>query len=124
MSQKDFYIARIDKIAKESFNAEQKAIAKMIIEAANEKDLDAVWGLISQRVRIGFVFDEAPEVNHQAVSVVKENEKLFIGIPAASTVEHKFIIGENYDALKNLLVTYTDSSGKGLIDVIYIDPPY
>lgn len=33
------------------------------------------------------------------------------------------IIGENYDVLKNLLATYT-KNGKGLIDVIYIDPPY
>ena len=125
MSQKDFYLAKIDKIAKESFNAEQKAIAKKIIEAADEKDLDAVWGLISQRVKIGFTFDEAPEVNHQAVAVVKENEKLFINSPSATNaIEHKLIIGENYDALKNLLVTYVDSQGKGLIDVIYIDPPY
>jgi adenine-specific DNA-methyltransferase len=125
MSQKDFYIAKIDKIAKESFNAEQKAIVKKIIEAADEKDLDAVWGLVSQRVKIGFTFDEAPEVNHQAVAVVKENEKLFINSPnATNAIEHKLIIGENYDALKNLLVTYVDNQGKGLIDVIYIDPPY
>jgi len=124
MSRKDFYIARIDKIAKESFNAGQKAIAKKIIEVTDEKDLDEVWGFVSQRVKIGFTFDEAPEINHQTVSVVKENEKLFIGSPNEEKNEHKLIIGENYDALKNLLVTYVDSQGKGLIDVIYIDPPY
>ncbi len=32
---------------------------------------------------------------------------------------HKLIIGDNYDALQNLLIEY-----KGKIDVIYIDPPY
>ena len=32
---------------------------------------------------------------------------------------HKLIIGDNYDALKNLLIQY-----KNKIDVIYIDPPY
>jgi len=125
MSRKDFYIAKIDKIAKESFNAEQKAIAKKIIKTTDEKDLDEVWGFISQRIKIGFTFDEAPEINQQAVAVVKENEKMFISSPTEkNTIEHKLIIGENYDALKNLLVTYVDSQGKGLIDVIYIDPPY
>ncbi len=39
-------------------------------------------------------------------------------------LEHTLIIGENYDALKNLCAVYTDKNGKGLIDVIYIDPPY
>jgi len=116
------YIAKIDKIA--SSNIGQRAIAKKIIEAIDEKDLDDVWGYVSQRVKIGFTFDEAPEVNNQAVSVVKENEKLFIDSPNENTIEHKLIIGENYDALKNLLVTYVDSQGKGLIDIIYIDPPY
>ncbi|MDR0303656.1 MAG: hypothetical protein LBH98_02645 [Chitinispirillales bacterium] len=85
MSQKEFYIARIDKIARESFNAEQKAVVKKIIEATDEKDLDAVWGLVSQRIKIGFTFDEAPEVNHQAVSVVKENESLFVHSPIEKT---------------------------------------
>lgn len=32
---------------------------------------------------------------------------------------HKLIIGDNFDALQNLLISY-----KNKIDVIYIDPPY
>ena len=32
---------------------------------------------------------------------------------------HKLIIGENYQALQNLLIEF-----KGLVDVIYIDPPF
>ena len=32
---------------------------------------------------------------------------------------HKLIIGDNFDALNNLLIEY-----KGMVDVIYIDPPY
>lgn len=42
---------------------------------------------------------------------------------ALAPVHHKLIIGENYDVLKNLVATYT-KNGQGLIDVIYIDPPY
>lgn len=124
MNKKDFFKDRIDKIAKESFNAEQKEIAKKIIDNTNEKDLDAVWGLISQRVKTGFVFDEAPEINHNCVAYIKENEKLGINLDKKDVIEHSLIIGENYDALKNLIATYTDKQGNGLIDVIYIDPPY
>ena len=124
MGTKSDYIAKINKIPTISFNKEQKEIAKKIIESTDEKDLDAVYGLITQRVKTGFVFDEAPEVNHNCVALIKEDKKLNITGGGLEPVEHKLIIGENYDALKNLCATYIDKSGKGLIDVIYIDPPY
>ena len=124
MNKKEFFKQRIDKIAKESFNNDQKEIAKKIIDQSNDNDLDAVWGLISQRVKTGFVFDEAPEINHDCVAYIKENEKLGINVGKENTVEHSLIIGENYDALKNLVALYTDKQGNGLVDVIYIDPPY
>lgn len=78
-------------------------------------------------MKTGFVFDAAPEVNHNAVSLIKENSDMYIDSKheMSDFVEHKLIIGENYDALKNLLVTYVDpSTNEGLINVIYIDPPY
>lgn len=124
MDKKLFFKQRIDKIAKESFNNEQKEIAKKIIDNTSENDLDAVWGLISQRVKTGFVFDEAPEINHNCIAYLKENEKLGVNLENKEALEHALIIGENYDALKNLVALYTDKQGKGLIDVIYIDPPY
>lgn len=124
MNKKEFFKERIDRIAKESFNADQKELAKKIIDNTEDKDLDAVWGLISQRVKTGFVFDEAPEIDHDCVAYVKENEKLGINVDKEDAIEHSLIIGENYDALKNLIATYTDKQGNGLIDVIYIDPPY
>jgi len=124
MNKKEFFKQRIDKIAKESFNNDQKEIAKKIIDKTDENDLDAVWGLISQRVKTGFVFDEAPEINHNCVAFIKENEKLGINLDNKNALEHALIIGENYDALKNLVAMYTDKQGKGLVDVIYIDPPY
>ena len=124
MVKKDDYLSKIDRIPTVSFNKEQKIIAKKILEKTDEKDLDAVYGLITQRVKTGFVFDEAPEVNHNAVAIVKENKELGIDGDSLDCIEHKLIIGENYDALKNLCATYIDKNGKGLIDVIYIDPPY
>lgn len=121
---RNMYLEKIAKIPTVSFNKEQKEIARRILENTKEEDLDAVYGLITQRVKTGFVFDEAPEVNHNAVALVKENPRLNINVNELNVTEHKLIIGENYDALKNLCATYIDGSGKGLIDVIYIDPPY
>lgn len=46
MNKKEFSKERINKIAKESFNNEQKEIAKKIIDNTSENDLDAVWGLL------------------------------------------------------------------------------
>lgn len=123
MSLRDEYIEKIENIPTASFNKEQKEIAKKIIQSTNEKDLGSVYNLITQRIKTGFVFDEAPEINHDVVALVKEDESLRID-GGLESVEHKLIIGENYDALKNLCATYIDKNGKGLIDVIYIDPPY
>ena len=125
--KKNAYKERIDRIAKESFNNEQKELSKKIIENASENDIDAVYQLISQRIKTGFVFDAAPEVNHECISITMEDKELFVesNYNPAIFIEHKLVIGENYDALKNLNVAYIDhETGKGLIDVIYIDPPY
>ncbi|MCA6071754.1 MAG: hypothetical protein LE168_05245, partial [Endomicrobium sp.] len=123
------YLEKIEKIPVASFNKEQKEIAKLIIKNTSEKDLDKVYNLIAQRVKTGFVFDSAPEVNHNCVALIEENKDLFIESNAFTltgnvATEHALIIGENYDALKNLCATYIDKNGNGLIDVIYIDPPY
>lgn len=127
MSLRELFKSKIDKIAKESFNNEQKILAKKIIESVEDGLVESAYQLISQRVKTGFVFDSAPEINHNAISLVMENEEMFINSPkkAIDYIEHTLIIGENYDALKNLLVTHVDTTtNMGLIDLIYIDPPY
>jgi adenine-specific DNA-methyltransferase len=121
------YIDKINQIAKESFNDEQKKLAISILEVVDSKILDATYDLISQRVKTGFVFDSAPEVNHDCVALIEENHDLNIQSlkKGPRYVEHKLIIGENYDALKNLAASYVDPiTNKGMVDVIYIDPPY
>jgi adenine-specific DNA-methyltransferase len=125
--KKEDYKKKIDLISKSAFNNEQKQIAKEIIESSVESNIDAIYQLISQRLKTGFVFDAAPEVNHNCVSLIKENADKFIDSASniSNYIEHKLRMGENYDALKNLAVTYINPlNGKGLIDVIYIDPPY
>ncbi|WP_064430061.1 site-specific DNA-methyltransferase [Helicobacter suis] len=67
---------------------------------------------------VGFVFDSAPEIQHDAICLLKRDTDLSF-TPALCTQSHAMIFGENYDALKNLLVLY-----RGCVDCIYIDPPY
>ncbi len=116
-------LSKLHAIPTVSFNREQKKIAERILLNTPDAELTAVYSLLTQRVKTGFVFDEAPEVNHDCVALVRENEELGICVDTPG-IEHKLIIGENYDALKNLCATYINRSGEGQIDVIYIDPPY
>ena len=47
------YIDKINQIAKESFNDEQKKLAISILEVVDSKILDATYDLFSQRVKTG-----------------------------------------------------------------------
>jgi len=126
-TKKEYYVARLNEISKEAFNTEQKRIATRIINSADDDNVDAIFQMISQRVKTGFVFDIAPEINHNCVAIVEEDKNLYMDSLSnpLDFIEHKMIIGENYDVLKNLQVTYIDrESGKGLVNIIYIDPPY
>jgi adenine-specific DNA-methyltransferase len=107
----NLYLEKIEKIPVASFNREQKEIAKLIIKNTPKEDLDKVYNLITQRVKTGFVFDCAPEVSHNCVALIEENKDLFIkgdsfALAENVATEHALIIGENYDALKNLCATY------------------
>ena len=51
MNKKEFFKQRIDKIAKQSFNADQNELAKKIIDNTEDKDLDAVLKfMLKQRI--------------------------------------------------------------------------
>lgn len=56
------------------------------------------------------------KVNDHKIHYLKKNKDLSFD---QGGIHHKLIIGDNYHALKNLLITY-----KNKIDIIYIDPPY
>lgn len=120
------YINKIDEIPNTSFNKDQKELAKNILNIVDEKSLDNTYKLLVQRVKTGFVFDSAPSTNNQSIAILKYNEKLSLNNLSKSlfdenglTNDNLLIIGENYDALKNLLLTH-----KNKINIIYIDPPY
>lgn len=102
-------------------NDDQKTVAIGIINSIPEgEDVLKYFDFIMKRSDVGFKFDVAPEIATGRIAVVNEMENLNINISEKIDVnENKLIIGDNYEALKNLLLTHKEK-----IDVIYIDPPY
>jgi adenine-specific DNA-methyltransferase len=68
--------------------------------------------------RTGLHFDKRLEKMTNDIHYFKKNEKLSFHTDDENPV-NKLIIGDNFQALQNLLIRY-----KGKINVIYIDPPY
>lgn len=96
-------------------------LIKLIKAADNNDEAQAIAGLGTTYKRTGFHFDKRLEkhVMTDTIKFFKKNEALSFGIAKEGEPVHKLIIGDNYDALNNLLVEY-----KRKIDIIYIDPPY
>lgn len=96
-------------------------LKKLISSAENDDDARAIAALGTTYKRTGFHFDKRLEkhVMSNTIKYFEKNENLSFGERKEGEPIHKLIIGDNYDALNNLLIQY-----KNLIDVIYIDPPY
>ncbi len=93
-------------------------LKKLITNAEDDNEATMIAALGTTYKRTGFHFDKRLEKLTSDIKYFKKNERLsFVTDPSKPT--HKLIIGDNYEALQNLLIEY-----KGKIDVIYIDPPY
>ena len=102
----------------------EKTNAELLIKLIeNAKDLNEtinIAALGTTYKRTGFHFDKRLEKLTNDMKYFKKNEKLsFEDKNDKNAIHHKLIIGDNYDALQNLLIQYSKK-----IDVIYIDPPY
>ena len=104
-----------DKIL-EPANAE--LLIKLIKNAESNDEAINIAALGTTYKRTGLHFDKRLETMTDSIKYFKKNEKLSFHTDDAKPV-NKLIIGDNYQALQNLLIQY-----KGQIDVIYIDPPY
>ena len=113
-------IAEIDKRVEdhvlEPSNAE--LLSKLIAQADNDNEAISIAALGTTYKRTGLHFDKRLERLTHDIRYFRKNEKLSFYTDNNKPV-NKLIIGDNYEALQNLLVQYT-----GAIDVIYIDPPY
>ncbi|MCR5183839.1 MAG: site-specific DNA-methyltransferase [Opitutales bacterium] len=93
-------------------------LKKLIQNAETETEALNIAALGTTYKRTGFHFDKRLEKISNDIKYKVKNKKLsFVNDKNRPT--HELIIGDNYDALQNLLITH-----KGKIDVIYIDPPY
>lgn len=96
-------------------------LCEMIESADNNDKAQAIAALGTTYKRTGFHFDKRLEkhVMSDTIKYFVKNEDLSFGVAQENEPIHKLIIGDNYDALNNLLIQYKKS-----INVIYIDPPY
>ncbi|MBO7582113.1 MAG: site-specific DNA-methyltransferase [Bacteroidaceae bacterium] len=111
--------ARVEDKILEPSNA--ALLSKLISNADNDDEALAIAALGTTYKRTGFHFDKRMEEPRMSdtIKYFKKNEALSFGKAKEGEPVHKLIIGDNYDALQNLLIQYRNG-----IDVIYIDPPY
>ena len=105
----------VDKILERS-NA--KFLAKLISNAENINEAISIAQLGTTYKKTGLHYDKRLEKPTNEIKYFKKNVELSFG-DGIETNPNILIIGDNYDALRNLLIQY-----RGLVDIIYIDPPY
>lgn len=93
-------------------------LKKLITNADNDNEAMMIAELGTTYKRTGLHFDKRLEKMTSDIRYFKKNESLSFHTDDSKPT-HKLIIGDNYEALQNLLIQY-----KGNVDVIYIDPPY
>ncbi len=107
--------ARVKSRVIEQSNAD--LLIKLIGNAESIQEAMSIAELGTMYKRTGYYFDVRLEKQTQKIKYLNRNNDLSIG--NAKGKGNKLIIGDNFDALNNLLITHRNK-----IDVIYIDPPY
>ncbi|VEU81814.1 type III restriction endonuclease subunit M [Mycoplasmopsis arginini] len=104
-SLKEEYLKKAEDLSiSNEINQDQKNLIKEIINKFddNDKNLQNVYQFLIKRVKLGFTFDVAPSVDSSQVALLVRNEKLSFQNKFNEN-QNNLIIGENYDALKNLI---------------------
>ena len=94
-------------------------LGKLIKTAEDDDEAIAIAALGTTYKRTGFHWDKRLEKMTDTIKFFKKNEALSFGEAKEGEPIHKLIIGDNYEALQNLLIQYRNQ-----VDVIYLDPPY
>ena len=95
-----------------------RLLKKLILAADDDNEAMMIAALGTTYKKTGFHFDKRLEKLSNDIRYFKKNKELSFHTDDSKPT-HKLIIGDNYEALQNLLIEY-----KGRVDVIYIDPPY
>lgn len=93
-------------------------LKKLIANADSDNEAMMIAEMGTTYKRTGLHFDKRLEKMTDDIRYFRKNEQLSFHTDDSKPT-HKLIIGDNYEALQNLLIEY-----KGRVDVIYIDPPY
>lgn len=93
-------------------------LCKLISNAESINEAISIAQLGTTYKKTGLHYDKRMEKQTNEIKYFKKNEELSFS-DGVESITHKLIIGDNYDALRNLLVQY-----RGKVDIIYIDPPY
>jgi len=93
-------------------------LIKLINQADSLDEALMIAELGTTYKRTGFHFDKRLERITDTISYFSKDESRSF-VMDKNSITHKLIIGDNYPALINLRIEYS-----GMIDVIYIDPPY
>ena len=117
---KDQLLAEIDRRVADKILEPTNAqlLRKLIGNAENDDEATMIAQLGSTYNRTGLYYDKRLERMTDSIYYFKKNEQLSFRTDDSKPI-HKLIIGDNYEALQNLLIQYRNK-----IDVIYIDPPY
>ena len=107
---------RMDDRVLERSNAE--LLTKLIVQADSDDEAIKIMSLGTTYKKSGLHYEKRLEKMDNTIRYFKKNESLSFHTDDTKPI-NKLIIGDNYEALQNLLIQYK----KG-IDVIYIDPPY
>ena len=101
----DEYIKKVNNTPDIELNQDQKELIKEILTKIDPKYIQNAYQMLNQRVKIGFTFDEAPSTSKTNIALLVKDEKRSFtnNVMNASDFENSLIIGENYDALKNLI---------------------
>ncbi len=110
-------IKKIQSIPTTQYNIHQKTTIINILNRAKEDEVENWFKILVHKVKKGFVFDETTYENKVLGKIFTIQEDKELSIEGEN--KNVFIKGDNYNMLKNLLLTHKRS-----IDFIYIDPPY
>lgn len=95
-----------------------EVLYKLINKADSISEAQAIAALGTTYKKTGFHFDTRLENLSNDIHFLAKDKALSFENDE-NAITHKLIIGDNYPALLNLLITYREK-----IKVIYIDPPY
>lgn len=94
-----------------------EVLTKMITKCENYDDAISILEIATQSRKTGLFYrHQFEKIDTNKIHYLEEDKSMSFGNKG---IVNKLIIGDNYLALENLLISY-----RGKIDVIYIDPPY